>query len=141
MDCGWYENCLVRYHRCQSDGSGYAIQQGKQLCKKYQKYYRVFSPASQDWITGISACLQKSLADLIGTNLSCSDLATKASNLWKMCYVDSGICDLPWFEWFKIINTVGDRFVWSDTNNSGMLDNCTADKVNEFKKIFMSNHK
>ena len=101
----------------------------------------MFSPASQDWITGISVCLQKSLADLIGTNLSCSDLENKASNLWKTCYVDSGSCDLPWFEWLEIINTVGDRFVWSDTNNSGMLDNCNPDKVNEFRKIFMSNHK
>ena len=141
MDCSWYENCLAKYHSCQSDASGYAIQQGKQLCEKYQKYFRVVSPASQKWITGIKACLQTSLADLIGTNLPCSDLENKASNLWKKCYVDSGLCDLSWFEWFQVINTVGDRFVWSDTNNSGLLDNCNSGKVNEFKKIFMSNHK
>ena len=46
MDCSWYENCLAKYHSCQSDASGL-------LCSKANNFVRSTRNTSEYFLLGV----------------------------------------------------------------------------------------
>lgn len=140
-DCFWYENCLDKFNDCKNSSAEYAINFGKHYCEKYSAAFPSFSKAGQQWIGMVRKCLQQKLADQVGTAVTCTDLKEKAFASHPDCYVQSGLCDLPFLDWIRMLGTVGDAFfrpsaaggTWA--NSATTANQCKQLKIQAFKKL------
>lgn len=120
--CQWYRKCLNKYNKCEKDE--YALNYGEKFCEKFSQSYSGFSSQAQRWINDVRKCLQKNLAPLVGTDTPCAKLRKQAFDSHTACYVDNGLCVLPYEEQKKVIGVVKEAFIpfagsaWATTKNT-----------------------
>lgn len=145
-DCEWYERCQDSLNTCQSSTAKQFVKSEKRLCEKYQNHFRLFSADGQKWINGVRECLQKRLAFNFAAETSCDDLTATIRSFDSVvrCYIDNGICEFSWFEWFKIMYTVRDVHLLplkdSNSDSARVLNHCNAKKVQNFQNIFVGGY-
>jgi len=109
--CDWYRDCLEEIHPCMGSRESYAIDFGEKYCKRYDASYASFSPQGRIWIDKTRKCLQERLVPLLNnTKATCRKIQAWAFNTHTNCYVESGVCNLPLSDYWKIATTVGPAF-------------------------------
>lgn len=113
--CTFYSSCAEAALPCGS--SGYAIGYGLRNCNKFMQRLSHFSAAGQAWIFRVMTCLQKFLINgpLQRCTLDCSSLKSDAFGSHPICYVNSGVCDLPISDWLQLVITIRDDLLTLDT--------------------------
>jgi len=129
--CNWYSSCENVYGPRNCTGrENYAINYGEKYCKKYNLTYNWFSLKGQVWIDKIRKCLQVALVPTLGAGLTCEQVKQVAFKSHPGCYVNNGLCDLPFTDWLKILYTVrqafGDEFVETLTSALQSISRCVT---------------
>ncbi len=99
---------------CGADG--YAEAFGAKYAEIYMwEVYKDVSPTGQDFLDDNLVCLHN--AFLVDTNpqMSCEEVAEAGFGAHPDCYLESGICDVPFLDKLVILGAVeyGDLFHWS----------------------------
>jgi hypothetical protein len=104
--CSFYSDCMESKVPC--GPNGYALSYGLKFCHKFSSTLESFSPRGQRWIWDTMNCLQKTLVpSLENCKNNCSILQKAAFASHPRCYVKSGVCELPAFDWVTIVSVVG----------------------------------
>lgn len=96
--CDFYI-CKEQEHPC--GPRGYWMEFGQPYCEKFLLDEGSFSPQSQVWLQDVRLCLQERVAD-ISSEFSCETIHKEAMHSHVSCYVDTGFCELTYFEKLKI---------------------------------------
>lgn len=109
--CDWYSTCENVYGPTNCTGrDNYAVNYGEKYCKKYNATYHLFSEEGKIWIGEVSKCLQEALVPTLDAGLTCQQVKDIAFKSHPGCYVNSGLCSLPFSDWLKILYTVRQAF-------------------------------
>lgn len=104
--CSFYSDCMESKVPC--GPKGYALGYGLNFCGKFSHTLKSFSSRGQRWIWDTMNCLQKTLVpSLENCENNCSILRKTAFASHPRCYVKSGVCELPVFDWITIVSVVG----------------------------------
>ncbi|QLY26971.1 hypothetical protein [Bdellovibrio sp. KM01] len=106
LDCP-ISNNSCEFYRCMEQEQpcgkkGYWQNFGIPYCELFVKDESKFKISSQLWLQDVRLCLQERLRDTV-EGLQCGDIKTKAIDDHVSCYVDTGFCQLPFNEQFKIM--------------------------------------
>ncbi|CAF1293351.1 unnamed protein product [Adineta steineri] len=113
QSCAFYSDCMEEKVAC--GPNGYALGYGMKYCMKFSNTLQSFSPRGQRWIWDTMNCLQKTLVSpLKNCENNCSILRKTAFDSHPGCYVKSGVCELPAFDWITIASIVGKDIFSSD---------------------------
>ena len=105
-------DCLNKFNPCLDSGHNeYALNYGYNYCNQYENNLQKLSKEGQQWVGKVRKCLQDALKDEVGTNITCSDLKTKAFKSHTKCYAECGFCALPVADYYQIMNLVKGAFV------------------------------
>jgi hypothetical protein len=85
----------------------YPLIYGEKNCLAFQNNINQFSAQGQAWIWDTMFCLQTFLSTNIHCDSTCSSTSTAAFNSHPTCYVQSGFCDLPVWDYYHVFTTVG----------------------------------
>lgn len=78
-------------------------------CERFTELTRpTLSPAGQQWIDDVRACLQESMVE-VGSNVSCPEVKRRGYAAHPGCYVETGFCELPFADIWNIFRTVDPR--------------------------------
>lgn len=117
--CNFYNECLNEKFSCGSDG--YALKSGLRYCNEFQKYYSLFSPQGQQWVTAVGLCLQNALIPIVNEkdDTSCDDIETFAMSTHTGCYTNpkQSICDIPVTDWITLLFIIRDELDDSATQH------------------------
>lgn len=114
QSCLFYQDCMEATVTC--GGNGYAVGYGTKYCNKYVSRLSLFSSPGQNWIYKVMNCLQKSMiSPLQDFNNDCTTLRNIAFDSHPACYVDSGVCVLPWEDYYFIFTTVMDNILTKES--------------------------
>ena len=102
------------YYRCREASSvamcgedGYFLDFGYRYCLRFKQ---VTEPRMSDegmiWSARTRRCLMEVLETAIDDTLVCEDVKTEAYDSHPACYSESGFCELPASDWWKVISTV-----------------------------------
>lgn len=106
--CGACDYYLCREaERAQPCGAdGYYVGFGHNYCDRFSELTAPrLSPAGQQWIADVRACLQLALED-VPHDLECDALRDHAYATHPACYVETGFCQLPITDLWTVLNTV-----------------------------------
>jgi hypothetical protein len=106
-NCDFYTTCLEPAYQCGPDG--YPIGYGDHFCRAFSDNRGDLSAEGQTWMINTMHCLQTSLIPDVGAagTETCDQLRTHAFATHAGCYVDNGLCDLGFGDWFAIVGIVG----------------------------------
>lgn len=78
-------------------------------CRRFtQLTYPTLSEAGRRWIDDVRRCLQEAMIDVSSTQ-ACDDVRRTGYDAHPGCYVDTGFCELPIADKWKIFTTVDPR--------------------------------
>lgn len=107
-ECSWYQDCLERNQPCTGTEHGYAIEFGLKFCRLFEQYHSQFSLVGQEWVEGVTKCLQFALIPFLETFTSnatmCAAIKREAFSSHSRCYLDPGpnvpsVCDISVTDW------------------------------------------
>lgn len=103
--CAFYRNCAEAAAQC--GDAGYPIHYGERNCYKFTNNLAKFSTQGQTWIWDTMHCLQLALVPVLNTCPDCVSLSDAAFASHPACYVNSGFCTLPCWDYVEVLATVG----------------------------------
>ncbi|UNI17924.1 hypothetical protein JDV02_004231 [Purpureocillium takamizusanense] len=105
QSCDFYTNCAEDTLHCGS--GGYPIRYGAKNCGRFAHNLDGFSPSGQAWIWSVMTCLQWALVEPVGRcGATCQVIEDAAFESHPACYVNSGVCGLPYRDLVEIVVTV-----------------------------------
>lgn len=105
QSCDFYTSCAEETLHCGSDG--YPVRYGAKNCGRFVHNLGAFSPSGQAWVWRVMTCLQRALVEPVGRcGATCQVIEDAAFASHPVCYVDSGVCDLPLQDLVEIVVTV-----------------------------------
>lgn len=113
--CAFYRTCAEAALPC--GASGYALGYGQANCDRFLRRLSHFSQQGQAWIFRVMTCLQRFLIDgpLLRCGLTCDALKEDAFSSHPGCYLDSGVCALPVWDWVQLVVTIREDLLTLDT--------------------------
>lgn len=115
-ECAYYLD-LSKKMNCPSDG--YLEAFGDHYCRLFVKDESAYSAAGKKFLAGVRSCLMKTLDRQ--KDLSCNNVRQIAIKTHIPCYVQSGFCDLSFFDRQRILGSV-----WTEIKNPDFFDAAMA---------------
>jgi hypothetical protein len=101
--------------------NSYPLIYGEKNCLAFQSNLNQFSAQGQAFIWATMLCLQTFLSTDIQCDTTCASMSADAFNSHPTCYVQSGFCDLPVWDYFHVFTTVGTQLfkgpAWSQVKS------------------------
>ena len=111
-DCAWYQTCLNAHSNCTGNHYEYAISYGEKFCKLFTQNTEKFSPKGELWLENVRKCLQMALVPTIEqSNVDCKKIRDDAFGSHASCYVNSGLCELGFNDWWNIYKLIWTQFI------------------------------
>lgn len=129
-ECSAYLD-LSRKLNCPSDG--YLEAFGDHYCRLFVKDEAAYSAKGKAFLAGVRACLLKTLDQQ--KQLTCSNVRQIAIRTHIPCYVQSGFCDLPFFDRQRILGSV-----WTEIKSPDFFDAAMAIQGHCQKPIETTNY-
>ncbi len=102
--------CVEQVAACGSDG--YPIGYGKKYAERFYRHARPkMTSRGKQFIDNTLVCLQEELQSRIDDDTSCQDIRTIAFDTHPACYVASGFCELPVWDWLMVAGSI-DGWDW-----------------------------
>lgn len=119
--CSFYANCVESVYHCGAEG--YPLGYGQKYCDKFSESANMLSPQGQKWMLDTMQCLQLTLAkqsaafeaqeSSAAAATACSVIKETAFDSHAKCYLDNGLCSLPWRDWFAIVKIIDLKTLFS----------------------------
>jgi hypothetical protein len=103
--CNFYQQCAEATAQC--GAGGYPLLYGEKNCLRFQTNIAKFSAQGQAWIYSTMHCLQLALIPVLETCPDCGTVKTAGFQSHPTCYVSSGFCTLPCWDYVQVFATVG----------------------------------
>jgi hypothetical protein len=122
--CSFYAECVESVYHCGADG--YPLGYGQKYCDKFSDSIATLSSQGQKWMLDTMECLQltlvnqsaefKAIASSPLASTTCNVIKETAFDSHSKCYLDSGLCSLPWTDWLAIVNIIDVKTLFSSVD-------------------------
>ncbi|KAJ6437720.1 stanniocalcin family domain-containing protein [Purpureocillium lavendulum] len=142
QSCDFYTTCAEATLHCGPDG--YPIRYGAKNCGRFVQNLDAFSSAGKAWIWRTMTCLQRALVEPVGRcGATCQAIEDTAFASHPVCYVDSGVCDLPLRDLVEIVVTVNtdlfagpalEQVFKTASGCAGHYESALGDRISELER-------